>query len=126
VDARACERLDQVVPVAAGQSPDVSARPGRDAPAACAETEDDAGDDSQQPAEHGARDDDPDERGVAATDHPAEFHLARIGDHQSDQDDEERHETERQGVETRAVAVSPKPRSAQLDRFRLRRWLPGP
>src|SRR5579884_2202179 len=95
-------------------------------PATCAQAKDDARDDSQQPAEHGAREDDPDQGGVATAGHPTQFHLARVRDHECNQDDQQRDKTERQGVEARAVAVSTEPFPARLDRFAVRQcslWL---
>jgi hypothetical protein len=47
----------------------------------------DAGCDPEQPTEHGAREDDPDERGMACAEHPAELHLPRVGEDERDQDD---------------------------------------
>src|SRR5690348_6556558 len=84
-------------------------------PAPCAQAEDDAREDSQQPAEHGTREDDPDQGSVAAAGHPAQLHLARVRRYECDQDNQERDETERQRVEESAVAVSAKPFAARLD-----------
>ena len=97
--------------------------PGRPPPASRAETERDAGNDPEEPAEHCARDDDPNERGVSGADHPAELHLARVGNDEGNQYDEQCHETERQRVEPGATAVSSQPFDARLDAFCLRRCL---
>jgi hypothetical protein len=104
------------------QPREMSARPVRP-PAACAQAKDDARDHSQQPAQHGAREDDPDERSMAAPGHPAQFHLARVRDHERDQDDQERHETEREGVEPGVVALSAEPFPARLGTLGVRQFL---
>jgi len=48
----------------------------------------------KQPAEHGADEDDPDERSVARADDPAQLHLARVRHGERDHDDEQRYEEE--------------------------------
>src|SRR5581483_4288823 len=95
----------------------------RGSPAPGTHAEDDARDDAQKPTEHGAREDDPDERGVAAAGYPAQLHLTRVRDHECDQDNDERHQTERQAVEPGAVAVSAEPFPARLDTFGVRQDL---
>src|SRR5579884_4461982 len=92
-------------------------------PATCAQAKDDARDDSEQPAEHGAREDDPDQGGVAAAGHPAQLHLARVRDYECDQNNEERHQTERQRVEAGAVTVSAQAFAARLATFGVLRVL---
>src|SRR5579884_1603849 len=92
-------------------------------PATCAQAKDDARDDSEQPAEHGAREDDPDQGGVAAAGHPAQLHLARVRNYECDQDDEERDEAERQRVQAGAVAVPAEPFAARLDALGVLRFL---
>src|SRR5581483_6834355 len=89
----------------------------------CAQAKGDARDDSQQPAEHGAREDDPDQGSVSAAGHPAQLHLARVRNYECDQDDQERDETERKRVEASAVAVSPEPFAARLDAIGVGRFL---
>src|SRR5581483_3180912 len=93
-------------------------------PTPCAQAEDDARHDSQHPAEHGARKDDPDEGGVPAPDRPARLDLARVRDHERDQGDQERNETERPTVQPGAVAVSPEPFTARLESLDVRRRVP--
>src|SRR5581483_2765330 len=85
------------------------------------QAEHDARDDSEQPAENGAGEDDPNERGGAAADDPAQLHLPRVGDDERDHDDEERDERERPRVEPGAMAVPAKTHGARLDRLHRRR-----
>src|SRR5690242_17054272 len=95
-------------------------RAARRAPRApCPQAEDDARRDAQQPADHRAREDDPDQRRVAVADDPAQLHLPGVGDHERDQDDQKRYESERPGIEPGVMAVSAKPCSTGLDRLGL-------
>jgi hypothetical protein len=58
---------------------------------------------------------------MSGTDHPTQLHLARVGYDERNQDDQQRHETECQGVQPGATAVPAQAFSAALDAFRLRR-----
>jgi hypothetical protein len=75
-------------------------------PAPRAQSEDFAREDSQQPAENCGREDDPDQRSIAGADHPTQLHLPGIREDEGNQDDEQRDEAHRPGVEAGATAVS--------------------
>jgi hypothetical protein len=66
----------------------------RATPASCPQAEEDAGGDPKEPAENGGSENDPNERGVALADDPAQLHLARVRHCKRDHKHEERYENE--------------------------------
>jgi hypothetical protein len=93
-------------------------RGGLRSPAPCAQSEDLAREDSQQPTENCSREDDPDQRSMTGADHPTQLHLPRIRDDERNQDDEQRDEANCPGVEAGTAAVSSQAIAAWLGRVR--------
>ena len=60
---------------------------------------------------------------MAAAGDPAQLHLARVRDHECDQDNQERDAAESKGVEAGAVAVSAEPFAPWLDTVAVPRFL---